>query len=127
MLTCKQKRRVTNFVEACLKEFHLTQFEIYYKWTIDIENASAHIWIDPTYLRAEVSFNPDFILSSFKKKQFDDVRFCIVHELMHLVVNPLLHISKKRFVTEEHIDANHEKVTEHVARLLFPRTSKIKF
>ncbi len=57
-------------------------------------------------------------VSLYKSRKFNELRWHLVHELLHVVLAPMARAAKRRFTTEDDMIAAEEQAVEHVVEIL---------
>lgn len=82
---------------ANLKEyFFLNDWTVQIVWSGDDsdDQCVASIATDSRYLRASIKIHPEFH-RMWKRKDYETLKECIVHEFTHILLNPVMELANK--------------------------------
>ena len=94
---------------------HFTPLALQYKKPEKGEMASCRF--SYPYQSITIAYH-DGLLDYFKKKRLKDILDIFTHEMVHPLTDPLYSVGFDRFVTKEALEAEREKLTDHIANIL---------
>lgn len=79
----------------------------------------ASIEVSTDYFKAHISFRP-FAERLFKAKDYETLHQCLVHEVCHILTDPLLQLAKKSAspTTVEFVTTANEQLTQRITLLV---------
>jgi hypothetical protein len=116
--TEKQKAEVRRYVEKHRLSLYLHQWEINIRYTKDSDSdAGADIKMQVEYKEATITIHEHFFTLEKQKREA-----IIVHELCHIIVQPLIELICKaddgHNITIRETDWHKESVTQHIATII---------
>lgn len=118
-ITDSQKKEVARYIKKWRSILFLHQWNFDISYHDDMSDGGLRITMQPEYKNALIEIN---VVNFFKRPKYEREE-CIVHELCHCIVQPLVHIACEgamgRQVSQSEIDWFKEDVTQHIARAIF--------
>lgn len=101
------------------------RIEVYFDDADDEENATAWTCVDSRYLVSHIHFTP-VAEAMWKDGEYGILRECLVHEVMHIFLNPLHEFAKKSAspVTENQLTDTLEQTTQRLTRVVMAHLPK---
>jgi hypothetical protein len=90
MITERQKKRIYNYLDRCLEFLNMTYYKIHVRFVDSLDGPAAEAQPDARYIRAVITFDKGFVIDCFKKNNFNELKEVCLHELVHVLLNPLL-------------------------------------
>lgn len=97
-----------------LLDDHILNFE--YKKEISKAAAMQHLWRYP-YKETQIQYS-SYAIDLWKEKKKDDLKAIIIHELCHSLTDPLYGKATNRYVSEDEIADERERLTDHLANVI---------
>lgn len=70
------------------------------------------------YVSNIIQYNWQMVESMLKDGIQEEVEYSIIHELIHIVLNPLWHVARERYTTEDAVREANEQCTDHLATII---------
>lgn len=87
----------------------------------DDKTVTANINVDDRYLTIHINIYP-FIKNLHKENQLGRIREILCHETAHARVHTLERLGKERYVREDEVDHEVEKLAETIGKLMYRAT-----
>lgn len=97
----------------------LTDHKLTFEYSKDVEDSTSmhHLYRYP-YKETVIQYGKSAI-ESFDKKEFDDLKHILVHELCHSLTDPLYSKAVNRYVSKDEILDEREALTDHIANIIY--------
>lgn len=69
------------------------------------------------YKDVNVYYGPT-ALKEFKEKNHGELRVSVIHELVHVIVDPLYFIGVERYTTQDQLNNERERAVDHIAKVI---------
>lgn len=79
--------------------------------------ALAEFQISYPYKSLHIRYSPD-VLEMFEKKEFEELKGVLSHELSHALTDPLYCKATNRYVGKQEIEDERERLTDHIANIV---------
>jgi hypothetical protein len=118
----KFERWAMPIIEVAAKVLLLEHFfpvRIQYKKPVDMASTDTYMQCGFSfpYQTIKISYS-DEALKDFKEKDFEQLTFSLVHEMCHPLTDPLYDKAVSRYVTKDEVNAEREKLTDHIANVV---------
>ena len=70
------------------------------------------------YLDTVIRYNPDKIMRDWSAGKLSDLRHAVIHELCHVVTDPLYAKANDRYVDKDTMEEVRENLTDHIAMIV---------
>lgn len=94
-----------------LEHFNLMEFEY------DSTSDSAYCKFSYPYNNIRIHYC-DRDLLDFENKKYKEVMKTLVHEMIHPLTDPLYNLAIQRLITEKQVEAERERLTDHIANIV---------
>ena len=115
------KKELKQKIEKCVKEaqedMNLQKWNIIVYYDNDIRTVG-QCERDREYLRAWITFNLDKVLKDYKIGKEDTLKLHCYHEVAHILTYELEFLASSRYVAEEEIETERERLTEGITRII---------
>jgi len=118
MITKKDlKQKIEKCVQEAQEDMFLQNWDIivYYDNKIDSVGQCER---DREYLRAWITFNLDKVFEDYKTFKENSLKSYCYHEVAHILIKELEFLATCRYIGEEEISTERERLTESIARII---------
>lgn len=121
MVTDKQRKKIADYISQLREDFKLNAWEIrvVFEDSFDKPELGGITTPNFAYMRAMITFNSDLLEKMFKQKNgWKEIQYMCRHEMVHVLLNPLVHSATERWQSQDYFIEVHEQVTESITRLI---------
>lgn len=119
MISEKQKKKITDELADLQEDLRLCSWRITVEWSIDFHpikyDVVAEVRPNAPYQEAIITIYPRI---EKELKNWKQVRSILLHEMIHVILAPLVHAASIRFVDQESFGDSHELVTSHFEKVI---------
>lgn len=131
------KENYKPFIDYCLKTIwdyqkilNVTEYVVFVENEPDAEleknNDTFEVHGDYPYKKVMVSWSKYVYEQWFKKKEYNKLRRSLLHETLHLVLEPLFVLARERFINEDQLIDRAEEITEIFTTSIHTLLNKIR-
>ena len=70
------------------------------------------------YLDPNLNYNPNKVSEYWKRGERDELKHALIHELCHVITDPLYGCATDRWATKDEIERTRETLTDHIAMIV---------
>lgn len=117
----KGQKEFEKFAYGVLKEYQpkllLTHFHI----DIEARKSANYLEVDNRvpYLDPAIGYNPERVLKDWNDGKKEELKRSLIHELFHVLTDPLFNMGGDRYATKDHYNQMREHTVDHLANIIY--------
>lgn len=117
----KKQKQFEKWAMEILKKYHdillLQNHLLSLKFDPKMEDAWATHSFNYPYKETRVNYSKG-LYEMWEKKEYDEVKSVLIHEVCHTLTDPLYGKATNRYVTKDEINDEREALTDHLANII---------